>query len=484
MIDIDTKIDAVFAPVADAISSVVFYSVPVGNGLDVKLILVWLVLAAVFFTFYFGFINLRYFKHAIDIVRGKYDTGKEDGQISSFQALMTSMAATVGLGNIAGVAVAISIGGPGAALWMLIMGLFGMSVKFAEVMAGVKYRHHPDKSRPDEVYGGPMYYLRDAFNNRNIPYVGSLVAGLFAIFTMTGALGAAALFQTNQSFQQLLNISGGEASYFADKAWLFGIFMVVLTGVVIIGGIKSIANVSSRIVPFMGVVYIIMGLVVVVMNIQALPGALVVIFTDAFTPEAGMGAVMGALLTGVQRASFSNEAGLGSAAISQSSVKTSEPVQQGFVGMLGPFIDTVVVCSVTAIVIVITGAYETGNGVEGVALTSRAFETAVSWFPYLLALIVFLFAYSTIIGWYYIGVKGFAYLFGERAAVENIYKFIFCLFIVIGAASKLDSVINFTDAMVLGMAVPNLLGLYILAPEIKKDIKAYLEKRKIVPAKS
>lgn len=475
---IDTQIDQIFEPIANGIASVVFYSVPISDTLDVKLILIWLVLAALFFTFYLGFINIRYFWHAVQVVRGKFDADSTDGQISSFQALMTSMAATVGLGNIAGVAVAISIGGPGAALWMVIMGLFGMSVKFAEVMAGVKYRHRPDPERPEEVYGGPMYYLRDAFTNRNIPYLGTLMAGLFAVFCMIGALGAAALFQTNQSFQQLLNISGGEASFFADKAWMFGLFMVALAGVVIIGGIKSIANVSGRIVPLMGGIYIIMGLVVVGIHIGDLPHALGVIIDGAFTPEAGLGAVLGALLTGVQRASFSNEAGLGSAAVSQASVRTNEPVEQGFVGMLGPFIDTVIVCSVTAIVIVITGAYEAGSGIEGVELTSRAFGSAVEWFPYLLALIVFLFAYSTIIGWYYIGVKGFSYIFGERAMVENVYKLIFCVFIVIGAASTLDSVILFTDAMVLGMAIPNLIGLYMLAPEIKRDVKEYMAKIK------
>ncbi len=476
---IDAQIDAYFKPVADNIAEVVFYSIPLTETLDLKLILIWLVLAALFFTVYLGFINFRYFSHALRIVCGKdSDDSKKDGQISSFQALMTSMAATVGLGNIAGVAVAISIGGPGAALWMAVMGFFGMSVKFAEVMCGVKYRKHLDPNRPDEIYGGPMYYIRDAFTNRNIPYLGPLMASVFSIFCMVGALGAAALFQTNQSFQQLLNVTGGAESVIADKGWLFGLFMVVISGVVIIGGIKSIARVSSRIVPFMAAVYIAMALVVLAFHVGDIPAALVTIFTGAFTPEAGLGALFGALLVGVQRASFSNEAGLGSAAVSQSSVRTDNPVEQGFVGMLGPFIDTIVVCSVTAIVIVITGAYETGSGVEGVELTSRAFESVVSWFPYLLAIIVFMFAYSTIIGWYYIGVKGFADLFGQKNWVENIYKIIFCVFIVIGASANLSSVILFTDAMVLAMAVPNLIGLYLLAPEIKRDIRAYMKKLK------
>jgi AGCS family alanine or glycine:cation symporter len=474
---IDATIDQYFAPLADTLSTIVFYSIPVLEGVEAKLILIWLVVAALFFTLYLGFINLRYFFHAINIVRGKFDDGKpKDGQISSFQALMTSMAATVGLGNIAGVAVAISLGGPGAAFWMLIMGLFGMSIKFAEVMCGVKYRHHPDPDRPHEIFGGPMYYIRDAFANRNIPYLGRFFALMFALFCSLGALGAAALFQTNQTFQQLLNISGGPESYFADKAWLFGIFMVIISGFVIIGGIKVIANVSSKIVPLMAILYIAMGLVVIALNIASVPAALMAILQGALLPEAGFGALVGSLLIGVQRATFSNEAGLGSAAVSQSCARTDSPVEQGFVGMLGPFIDTVIVCMVTAIVIVLTGAYQTGSGIEGVELTSRAFESAVSWFPYLLAAVVFLFAYSTIIGWYYIGEKGFCFLFGERIWIENIYKAIFCVFIVIGAAAQLDSVIAFTDAMVLAMAIPNVIGLYLLAPEIKRDLKAYIAK--------
>ena len=472
--NIDAQIDALFQPLSSAVFSVLFYSVPI-LGQDVKLLLVWLVGSGVFFSLYLGFINIRCFGHAIAIVRGKYDSGKnQDGQISSFQALMTSMAATVGLGNIAGVAVAISTGGPGAALWMAVIAAFGMSVKFAEVMCGVKYRHHPDPDNPREIYGGPMYYLRDVFKRKNMPYIGTFVAGLFAFFCMTGALGGSCLFQTNQAFQQLLNVTGGDASWFADKGWAFGIFMVLISGVVIVGGIKSIANVSSKIVPFMGGIYVIMGLVVLIMDIGNVPQALAEIFKSAFVPEAGMGAILGTFLIGVQRAAFSNEAGLGSAAVSQASVRTSSPVAQGLVGMLGPFIDTIVICMVTATVIVLTGAYQGGVGVEGVELTSRAFGSVVSWFPYLLAVIVFLFAYSTIIGWYYIGARGFTYLFGEHAWVENIYKVIYCVFIVIGGAASLSNVIDFTDAMLLSMAIPNIIGLYMLAPEIKRDVKEYL----------
>ena len=469
---IDAQINAIFKPIAENLGAVVFYSVPIAEGQQLKLILLWLVFAAVFFTFYLGFINIRYFCHAVRLVMA--DDKSKDGQISSFQALMTSMAATVGLGNIAGVAVAISVGGPGAAFWMAVMALFGMSLKFAEVMCGVKYREHPDPENPREIYGGPMYYIKAAFNKRKLPHMGTFFAGMFAAFTMIGALGAAALFQTNQTFQQLLNVTGGAESFFADKGWAFGIFMVIISGVVIVGGIKWIANVSSAIVPFMGIAYILMGMVVLIADFANVPEAFMAVIKGAFVPEAGIGAVIGSLLTGVQRATFSNESGLGSAAISQSSVRTDSPVEQGFVGMLGPFIDTIVICMVTAIVIVLTGAYQTGTGVEGVELTSRAFGSVVSWFPLLLAVIVFLFAYSTIIGWYYIGARGFTYLFGEKGWIENFYKAVFFVCIVVGASSQLSHVIDFTDAAILGMAIPNIIGLYLLAPEIRKDVKEYI----------
>ncbi len=478
--NVDETIDRFMAPLSDGVASVIFYTVPV-LGQDIKLILVWLVAASLFFTVYLGFINIRCFSHAINILRGKYDKPGEDGNINRFQALTTSLSGTVGLGNIAGVAVAISLGGPGAAFWMVLMGLFGMSTKMVEVMLGVKYRRQI--TLPDgkiRISGGPMYYLRDAFNNRNIPYVGNFMALFFAAACVLGTFGAASLFQTNQAYQQLLNVTGGEASYFADKGWLFGLFMVLVVGLVIIGGIKSIARVASRIVPLMGGLYLLAGLLVIAMNAAALPGALATIFHGAFSFQAGGGAFMGALLMGVQRASFSNEAGLGSAAIAHASVKTDEPVSQGLVGMLGPFIDTVIICMVTALVIVITHSYNGDGAIEGVELTSRAFAQSISWFPYVLALTVFLFAYSTIISWSYYGEKGFTFLFGQSLASEIVFKALFCVFIVIGASAELSSVIQFTDSMVFAMAIPNIIALYLLAPEVKADVRRYLEKVKQV----
>jgi len=475
--EIDRTIDAAFEPISNTVASFIFYSVPF-LGLEFKLVLIWLVLAALFFTIYLGFINIRCFGHAIDVLRCKFDNKDADGEINRFQALMTSLSGTVGLGNIAGVAVAISVGGPGAAFWMAVMGVFAMSTKFAEVTLGVKYRQHGSIRHPEAISGGPMYYLRGAFERLQKPQMGKFMAGLFAICCIGGAVGAGSLFQANQAYQQALVVTGGDAGFLADKGWLFGLFMAVLVGLVIIGGIQLIAAVASRVVPAMAIIYILAGFVVIGIHYTAIPDAVLTIIELALYPEAGIGALMGALLMGVQRATFSNEAGLGSSAIAHSAVKTDVPVSQGMVGMLGPFIDTVVICSVTALVIVITGSYIEGSGMEGVELTSRAFASGISWFPYVLSLTVFLFAYSTMISWSYYGLKCATYLFGEHDWVENIYKVLFCAFIIVGASTQLSNIILFTDAMIFAMAIPNIIGLYMLAPEVKNDLKIYLKNLK------
>lgn len=474
---IDAAINETFGPIADTAAGIVFYSVPF-LGQDVKLILIWLVAAALFFTFYLGFVNFRYFLSSFRLVFDKSITGSGDGQLSSFQALMASLSGTVGLGNIAGVAVAVTVGGPGATIWMIIMGFFSMSTKFGEVVLGIKYRHHYDKDNPDEISGGPMYYLRDGFYNKKMPMLGTIMAGLFAICCIGGAIGGGNMFQANQAYQQLINVTGGEISWWADKAWLFGIMLSFLVGVVIIGGIRSIGNVAATLVPAMGGIYVLAGVVVIAMFYQNIPGAVVTIFDSAFSLEAGIGGLLGGLLVGVQRAVFSNESGLGSAAIVHSAVKTEHPVAQGIVGMQGPFIDTILICTITALVIVTTGAYQGADGVEGVTLTSNAFSAGISWFPYVLAFAVFLFAYSTIITWSYYGEKALTFLCGENRIVRNTYKILFCLFVIIGASTDLSSIINFSDAMLLSMAIPNLIGMYLLAPEIKRDLKEYSAKLK------
>lgn len=470
----DQKIDAAFEPVSNAIASVVFYAEP-WSGYDIKLILVWLVAISLFLTIYLGFINIRYFKHAIDILRGKYDKKDAEGQINRFQALTTSLSGTVGLGNIAGVAVAVSAGGPGAVFWMAMMGVFGMSAKFAEAALGVKYRQHTDAAHPERISGGPMYYLKAAFERLNLGGVGAVLAAVFAVCVIGGAIGAGNMFQANQAFQQLVNVTGGAESFMADKGWLFGCGLAVLVGAVIIGGLNSIAKVASKIVPLMGGIYLLAGFIVIGMNIENVPSGFATIFQMALTPEAGFGAVIGALLIGVQRAAFSNEAGVGSAAIVHATAQTDVPVSQGFVGMLGPFIDTIIICMVTALVIVMTGAYEGSEGMEGVSLTSRAFESAIPWFPYVLAFTVFMFAYSTMIAWFYYGLKGLTYLTGDNPIVEMGYKIAFCLFTIVGSAAALDNIILFSDSMIFAMAIPNVIGLYLLAPELKKDIKKYLQ---------
>ncbi len=469
--------------ISEFVASIIFYSIDISplfgveQEIGILLILVWLVVASVFLTFYMGFINFRFFKHGIDLVMGRAKNDKEaqNGEISRFQALMTTMSGTVGLGNIAGVAVAISVGGAGAAFWMFFMGFFGMTTKFVEATLGVKYRHHPNTEHKNKIYGGPMYYIRDAFSNRGLPLIGSILAACFAVFCFVGALGAAPLFQTNQAVEQLGTIIPNIEEY----KILIGILIAILVGAVIIGGIKSIAKVASAIVPFMGVAYILMGITVLVIYADKIPEALSTIINSAFSLEAGIGALLGAIIQGVRRAAFSNEAGIGSAAIGHSAVKTNQPVSQGFVAMLGPFIDTCIICMITALVIVITNSYDVSNAnMEGVALTSRAFESAVSWFPYLLVVIVQLFAFSTIISWTYYGVKSWAYIFGEKLWVENIYKLIICLCIIVGATAELGSIIDFTDAMIFAMAVPNIIALYILAPEVKSDLKKYIAKLK------
>ncbi|NCT40584.1 MAG: alanine:cation symporter family protein [Alphaproteobacteria bacterium] len=476
---IDKIIDDRFSPIADAISSVIFYSVPITDTLDVQLILVWLSGAAIFFTVFLGFINFRYFKHAIDVVRGKYDDPNEhSGEISRFQALATSLSGTVGLGNIAGVAVAVSVGGPGAVIWMIVMAFFSMSTKFAEVMLAVKYRRKRAPEDKHEVSGGPMYYLKEAFAHHNIPYVGSIMAVIFAICCIGGSLGGGNMFQANQAFGMLYSVTGGETGPLAGKGWLFGIGLAIMVGIVIIGGIKKIANVASKLVPAMGILYLAAGFIVIAIHYANIPAAFVTMFTEAFNPAAGFGGLLGVILVGVQRAAFSNEAGLGSAAIVHANANTKDAVSQGMVGMLGPFIDTVIICLVTALVIVISGTYENVDGMAGVELTSAALESGVSWFPYILAVAVFLFAYSTMITWSYYGVKAIGFLFGERPWVELAYKIFFCFCIVIGASTELDSIIMFTDAMIFSMGIPNIIGLFLLAGVIRREVKLYTAKLK------
>jgi AGCS family alanine or glycine:cation symporter len=469
---IDSQIDQAVRPYADTVAGLIFSSIPIA-GVPFPLIVIWLIAAATFFTFYFRFINLRAMKHGFQLVRGDYSDPSAAGEVTHFQALATALSGTVGLGNIAGVAVAVSLGGPGATFWMIAAGFLGMSSKFVECTLGVRYRN---EYADGTVSGGPMYYLSKGLAERSekLRLLGRVLAVMFAIFAIGGSFGGGNMFQANQSFKQVLAVTGGDASWLADKGWLFGLVIAILVGLVIIGGIQGIARVTSKIVPFMAILYVTAGLVIIVTNISALPQTIVAIFNGAFTAAGISGGVVGVLFQGFKRAAFSNEAGVGSAAIAHSAVKTKRPVTEGFVALYEPFVDTVVVCTITAVVIIITGSWDPNiDPSQGVALTSTAFESAISWFPWVLTLAVVLFAYSTMISWSYYGLKAWTYLFGESRVTDTVYKVLFLAFVVIGSSMQLGSVIDFSDAMIFAMAFPNIFGIYFLLPVVKREMNEY-----------
>lgn len=472
---IDQIIDGIFAPAADFISTVFFFPLLTIRGVEVPFIVAWLITAAIIFTFYLNFINLRGFRTAFDIVKGKYTHEGDPGEVTHFQALATALSGTVGLGNIAGVAVAISVGGPGATFWMITFGLFGMTAKFVECALAVRYRNvHADGS----VSGGPMYYLRKGLAEKGLGRMGIFLAALFAFMAIFASFGGGNMFQVNQAAQQFINISGGSDSFFAQNTWVFGLIFAMLVALVIIGGIKSIANVTEKIVPFMCGLYLLTSIVVILINLEQVPDAFAAIIDGAINGKAAGGGLIGTLVWGLRRATFSNEAGVGSAAIAHSAVKTSEPVTEGFVASLEPFVDTVIVCTMTALVIVISGAYKDESIADGIALTSTAFATVIDWFPFLLAIAVILFAFSTLISWSYYGLKAWTYLFGEGNISVTSYKVIFCAFIVIGASTNLASVLAFSDGILIAMSLPNLIGCYILLPLVKKDMQSFLTRIK------
>jgi len=437
---------------------------------NIPFIVIWLVLGATFFTLRMGFINIRGFRHSLDLARGKYDDPDAPGQVTHFQALATAVSGTVGLGNIAGVAVAVSLGGAGATFWMIVCGLLGMSSKFVECTLGVKYR---DILPDGRVFGGPMNYLRYGLEKRKLKGFGKVLAGLFAVLAVGASFGGGNMFQANQSFEQL----AGQFSMLEGNGFWFGIITAILVGVVIIGGIQSIAKVTGRVVPIMASIYILAALTVIIMNIENIGPAFTAIFDGAFSPNALKGGIVGVLVVGFQRAAFSNEAGVGSAAIAHSTAKTNNPPSEGFVALLEPFIDTVVVCTLTALVLIFTGMHEV-EGMAGAQLTSDAFGSVISWFPYVLGIAVFLFAFSTMISWSYYGMRAWTYLFGKSRRSEMIYKLLFLVFVVIGASVSLGAVLDFSDMMILAMSFPNIIGLYIMSGEVKGDLKTYWKKLK------
>jgi AGCS family alanine or glycine:cation symporter len=468
---IDATINDAFTVVSEQVQEIIFYSVTIA-GATFPLVVAWLALAAIIFTIYYRFINFRGFTHAIRLVKGEYTRPDEVGEVSHFQALATAVSGTVGLGNIAGVAVAISIGGPGATFWMIIAGLLSMTTKFAECTLGVKYRR---ENADGTVSGGPMFYLSRGLAQQGMAGLGKVLAAAFAVFCIFGSLGGGNAFQANQAFAQMRSVTGGDDGFLGGSSAgvIFGIVLAIFVGIVIIGGIKRIAKVTDKLVPFMAVFYVLACLIVLLGNLSAIPDAMVAIFDGAFSPEGVTGGIVGVLITGVQRAAFSNEAGLGSAAIAHSAVQTNRPVTEGYVALLEPFIDTVVICTMTALTIVITGVYVGGEGVDGVGLTSEAFETVLPWFPNVLAVAVVMFAFSTQLAWSYYGAKATAYLTNESKIADTIYKAVFLLFIVIGAASSLEIIIGFSDAMIFAMSIPNLIGVYLLMRVVKRELTEY-----------
>jgi len=465
----DATLDAWFSNVNGMLAQVIFFDVFPGAP-SMPLIVAWLIVAAVFLTFRFSFVNLRMMRHAFRVIRGKYRTVDDQGEVTSFQALSTALSATVGLGNIAGVAIAISIGGPGATFWMIVAGLLGMSTKFTEASLAQMYR----RVRPDgRIMGGAMEYLSIGLAEQGAPRLGKTLAILFALFTILGSFGAGSAFQVSQS----MGAVQAQIPFFQETPIAYGLLMALAIGLVIIGGLRRIAHVAEAVVPTMVIIYVGACIWIIASNAALVPEALGKIVLEAFSPIAVAGGMVGALVQGFKRAAFSSEAGLGSAAIAHSTASVKYPVRQGLVALYEPFIDTVLICTMTALVIVITGVYNAPEyetiraASQGATLTSMAFATVSDWFPAILALSVVLFAYSTAISWSYYGERCWVYVFGERYSI--LYKAIFIGFVVVASVASASNLLDFTDLLVLSMAFPNLVGLYVLSGKVKNALAEY-----------
>ncbi|WP_406683366.1 alanine:cation symporter family protein [Seonamhaeicola sp. MEBiC1930] len=495
---LDERINELFKPVSDIWSGFIFTSVKLAEGVSMPIVIIWLLLAGLVFTIVFRFANIRLFPVSVNIVRGKYDEldhhesmsmagdptpggdiletiaiENHEGEVSHFQALTAALSGTVGLGNIAGVAIAISLGGPGATFWMIVAGLLGMSSKFVECTLGVKYR---DIGENGTVYGGPMYYLKKGLKDVGKGTLGKILAIVFAVMCIGGSFGGGNMFQANQAAQQFNTMIGSNST---SAGVLFGVIMAILVAIVIIGGIKRIGSITEKIVPFMVGIYFLAAIVIIVMNIGQIGSAFEQIFDGAFNAKGITGGVLGVLIIGFQRAAFSNEAGVGSAAIAHSAVKTKYPASEGLVALLEPFIDTVVVCTMTALVIIITNGdgsiMEYGvKAPDGVLATSKAFASVLPWFPYVLTIAVVLFAFSTMLSWSYYGLQSWMFLFGRSKASDYTFKILFCLMIIVGSAASLGAVTDFSDAMIFAMAIPNIIGLYFLFPKVRDEVRRYI----------
>jgi len=470
----------VIQSITSFLDKILFFDILFGTveGLSIPFLVVWLFVGSIFFTIKMNFVNLRFFRHSIQILSGKYANSQNKGLITPFQSLTTALSATVGLGNIAGVAVAIMVGGAGATFWMIIAGFLNMTLKFTEVTLSLQYR----KFLPDgSVMGGGMRYLSEGLKEKGLEGFGKILALVFAFFMIGGALGGGNIFQVSQS----LGAVKTEITFFATYPWAYGVILATIVGFVIIGGVQSIAKTTEKIVPAMVFIYLGASIYILVVNYALIPHAITTIITEAFSPTAVTGGIIGVMIQGFKRASFSSEAGIGSAPIAHAPSTVKYPIQQGLVALYEPFIDTVVICTITALVIVTTGVYAGGTpelaalieAKQGAALTSAAYAMTLSWFPTILAISVTLFAFSTMISWSYYGERAWTYLFGSKSSI--IFKLIFLVAIVLSTlVENLSALVDLTDMLFLAMALPNLVGLYLLRNNVKQALNEYTEKLK------
>lgn len=468
----DQWVEAHLGPIAESLSSIVFSTISVA-GTGVPLIVIWTAVASLFFTIYLRFINIRALGLAFRHARGDFSDPNARGEISHFKAVATAVSGTVGVGNIGGVAVAISLGGPGAAFWLFVAGLLSMSTKLVECTLGVKYRRYNEDG---SVSGGPMFYMEAYFRERGRPWLGKGLGMFYAAALVIGCLGIGNMWQSNQAFAQVLVITGGEESLLAGRGWLFGLALAAVIAAVIIGGIRSIARVAAVLVPIMGLIYVVAALVVIGLSAEHIPGALALVMSDAFTGQAASGGILGAMVIGFQRALFSNEAGIGSASIAHSAVKTEVPASEGITALLEPLIDTVIICSLSSLVILTTAIPQglMGSELVGIELTSAAFAWHFSWAPYVIAVAALLFAFSSALAWSYYGLKGWSYLVGEGRLRAIFFQMIFCGFIALGCMLEIRAVLDFSDAMTFLIALPNILMLYLFAPMVRRDVSQYI----------
>ncbi|MBR5303340.1 MAG: alanine:cation symporter family protein [Candidatus Gastranaerophilales bacterium] len=479
--NVDAFIDQKVAPITDAIADVIFFQVNL-FGTKIPVIILWILFAGIFFTIYFKGICAWGFKHAVDMIIKPSDKSKGDcGDVSSFQALATALSGTIGIGSIAGVAISISIGGPGAAFWIFAGALLGMSIKFIEATLAVKYRRFNEDG---SVSGGPMHYIAHGLTRKKLRWLGQPLSVLFAILCIGGGITGGNMIQINQVAKQIATITGGENSFFATNAWLLGLAVAILICLVIVGGIKGIAKVTSILTPSMCILYLIAGSVVILANITQLPQAISSIFTQAFAPESVAGGIFGVIIIGLRRSVQSNEAGTGAAAIVYAAAQTKEPVSQGFVALLETFL-TGILCLFTSFVIIFSGVLDNAHigEISGIELASNAFGSVMSFLPILLSLIATLFALSTLISWAYYGQKAWTFMFGEGKKRVLAFNLIYCLFIVIGSVMNVKSIIDITDAMMIAMCIPNVIALYVLCPEVKKDLASYCKRHNLFQKK-